>query len=295
MLRSLQVYSGHSGAWRTHFNGAWAYLHDQESEQPWNFSEFAWATTQSLCLINIINETSIKNNQTIMPERNQGLRLTHTNMTSFISSATSFGFTIGATQQLMTCIMDIRQLAYDVVAETNVDIVDTAVTDLFKKLELCRTTQIPGLVSDEAKYLGPSNGEKAAWYHLNAFIAATNIYLHRTVFDLPPGSEIIRRHVGEVFENIEKFMTVSSGNFSLWPAFIAAVEAHEDTHKTAAKEWLKFSTSVGMGNRFKAKAIVEEVWRLREDSSTRTGVDAGNISVDWRDVLVDLDMDILLV
>ena len=73
------------------------------------------------------------------------------------------------------------------------------------------------------------------------------------------------------------------------------MEACDEEHINAAKKYLNFATSVGMGNRFKAKSIVEEVWRLREESSTATGTSSGNVSVDWRDVMVDLDMDILLV
>jgi hypothetical protein len=288
------VYSGNSTAWRAHFNGAWAFLRDQEATEPWNLSEFAWVTTQSLCLINIVNETSIKHDS-VTRNPCQSLRISHKNLTSFISSATTFGFTIGATQLVMACIMDVRRLASDLKNETDMAIIDETVNNLYTRLEECKEQQIIGLPPNGTGSLKMSKEERIAWYHLNAFIAATHIYLHRTVFDLPPGNEIIKRRVGEVFENVDNFLALSGGNLSLWPAFIAAVEACDEEHVSAAKKYLSFATSVGMGNRFKAKSIVEEVWRLREESSVTTGISSGNISVDWRDVMVDLDMDILLV
>jgi hypothetical protein len=269
-------------------------LRDQEATEPWNQSDFAWVTTQSLCLINIVNETSIKHENT---EKSlcSTLKISHENLTSFTSSATTFGFTIGATQFVMACIMDIRKLALDLEKETDIAVVDEAVNDLYTRLEVCREQQITGHSLKASDSSAMSKEETIARYHLNAFIAATHIYLHRTVFDLPPGSEIVKKHVGEVFRNVEDFLALSGGNLSLWPAFIAAVEAVDEEHINAAKKYLNFATSVGMGNRFKAKSIVEEVWRLREESSTATSTSSGNVSVDWRDVMVDLDMDILLV
>ena len=50
-----------------------------------------------------------------------------------------------------------------------------------------------------------------------------------------------------------------------------------------------------MGDRFKVKAIVDEAWRPRDNISQETGTSCGDTSVDRRDVMVDLDLDILLV
>jgi hypothetical protein len=94
--------------WRTHFNVAWVFLLNQEDNEHWNLSDFAWASTQSLYLVNIVNKTSIKHHQEASSGQYQRLRLVHETPTSFVSSTPSFGFTIGATQLLMTCIMGIR-------------------------------------------------------------------------------------------------------------------------------------------------------------------------------------------
>jgi hypothetical protein len=195
----------------------------------------------------------------------------------------------------MTCIMDIGKLTSDIEEEGDVDVIDDTVNDLYSRLEACRESLVKGFTTNELDGVAFSKDDRIAWYHLNAFIAAAHIYLHRTIFDLPPSSDIIKNYVAEVFENVESFLKAGGGNFSLWPAFIAAVEANEAHHIDAAKKWLEFATSVGMGNRFKVKAIVEEVWNLREILSKETGISSGDISVDWRDVMVDLDLDILLV
>ncbi|RDW57679.1 hypothetical protein BP5796_12480 [Coleophoma crateriformis] len=296
-LMFVEIYSGHSATWRTHFNGAWAILKSREADEPWNLSEFAWASTQSLCLINILNESSIKYHEKapLGQDQDQNLRLIHKTPSAFISSASSFGFTIGDTQLLMSCIIDINKLALDIQKEGDVDIIDKAVNDLYSRLEACRESQVKGMPNDENDSSTTSKEYRISWHHLNAFIAATHIYLHRTIFDLPPSNEIIKNYVGEVFENVEKFLDAGGGNLSLWPAFIAAVEANEAQHVDAARKWLDFAVSVGMGNRFKAKIIVEKAWSLREKLAKEAGTSCGDISVDWRDVMVNLDLDILLV
>ena len=210
--------------WRTHFNVAWVFLLNQEDNEHWNLSDFAWASTQSLYLVNIVNKTSIKHHQEASSGQYQRLRLVHETPTSFVSSTPSFGFTIGATQLLMTCIMGIRKLACDIEEEGDVNIIDDAVNDLYSRLEACRESQVKGHTTNEIDYVAISKEDRIAWYHLNAFIAAARIYLHRTIFDLPPGSDIIKNYVGEVFENVESFLKAGGGNFSLWPAFIALLK-----------------------------------------------------------------------
>jgi hypothetical protein len=98
------------------------------------------------------------------------------------------------------------------------------VNDLYSRLEACRESQVKGHTTNEIDYVAISKEDRIAWYHLNAFIAAAHIYLHRTIFDLPPGSDIIKNYVGEVFENVESFLKAGGGNFSLWPAFIALLK-----------------------------------------------------------------------
>jgi hypothetical protein len=133
----------------------------------------------------------------------------------------------------------------------------------------------------------------AAHYQLGAFVNASFIYFYRTVFDLPPGK--LEDYAVETFENVDLFMSGGYGNMSLWPAFIAAVEACSDEVLTMARRWLDTAVTVGMGSRFTVQKVVEEVWRRRESASCELGLDRQLIAVDWRQVMEELDVDILLI
>lgn len=132
-----------------------------------------------------------------------------------------------------------------------------------------------------------------AFYHLIAFICATYIYLHRTIFNVTP--EEVRETVAEVFHYVQAFFALGDGNFTLWPVFIAFVEAYQEDHLAAAMSWLENSSKVGMGNRVKVKAVIDEVWRTRQSTAITTGQDPGSVIVDWRDVMTELNVDIVLV
>lgn len=131
------------------------------------------------------------------------------------------------------------------------------------------------------------------YYHVNAFISATYVYLYRSIYNLSPCD--VRLFVCEVFENIHTFFAHGDGNLTLWPGFIAAVESYEESDLRAAKAWLDVAASVGMGNRLRIRTIVEEVWRMRDAASRETRKDKGSITIDWRDVMQKLGLDILLV
>ena len=102
-------------------------------------------------------------------------------------------------------------------------------------------------------------------------------------------------YVSLAFQNISAFCAESSGNFSLWPAFIAAVEAYTPEDIQSARQWLEQSINFGLGNRLPVKRIIEEVWRRRDDAHFERAMDKGLVAVDWRDVVRDLGIDILLV
>ena len=192
---------------------------------------------------------------------------------------------------LMTCIADIRRLAYELKTGISSQSVDNAAHNLLVRLEHCRE-----MAANNAQFEPDSENSKnskMALYHLHSFIAATYIYLYETLFHLPPSH--VRQYVAEVFHNIQAFFGLGNGNFSLWPAFIAATAAYLPADVEAAKSWLRSASQVGIGNRIKVQAVIEEVWRLRQITSVESALDLGSIIVDWRDVMHKLDLDILLV
>lgn len=219
-----------------------------------------------------------------------------------ISSTPQFGFTIGAQRSLLECISSIatvsQQLRSDPPASTQFD-ADRVTSQVLACLGLLqeqtndsRTSGIGLAFSTEDNQPSPEVHDLAR-YQLNAFIYATYIYLYRSLAEAPP--KRVAAYVSMTFREISAFYAQSSGNFSLWPAFIAAVEAYTEEDMASAREWLERSVHFGLGNRLPVKRIIEEVWQRREDLHLENTIEKGLIIVDWRDVVRDLDVDILLV
>lgn len=50
-----------------------------------------------------------------------------------------------------------------------------------------------------------------------------------------------------------------------------------------------------MGNRNQVQEIVEEVWRRREMLAQSMGHDLGEVKINWRTVMAEMDIDVLLL
>ncbi|KAJ5674350.1 fungal-specific transcription factor domain-containing protein [Penicillium maclennaniae] len=325
-LMMAEVYSGQSRKWKHHLQGAWAFLLNSSSNELWNQSRFACFSIQSLLIVRIISSTTSTDSNgspltlspNLPPATNQIspvnpmpadplsslLVNAEIEFAATISSTPQFGFTIGAQRSLLECISAIatisQQMRSDPPASTQFD-ADRAVSQVLACLGLlqAQTNDGPPFQSDIDVHLSTEPNQPAsqvqslARYQLNAFIYATYIYLYRSLMDAPP--KRVTTYVTMTFHNISAFCAQSSGNFSLWPAFIAAVEAYTEADMALAREWLERSIHFGLGNRLPVKRIIEEVWRRRDDAHFESTMDKGLITIDWRDVVRDLGVDILLV
>lgn len=223
---------------------------------------------------------------------------------SSISSTPQFGFTIGTQRSLLECISSITSISQQMRAtpptKTYSD-ADRTVSQVLACLDHLQTQANEDPHPQHETDSAPASDldrpspqvQNPASYQLNAFIYATYIYLYRALMDAPP--KRVEPYVSLAFQNISAFCEQSSGNFSLWPAFIAAVETYREDDMKSAQKWLEQCTQFGLGNRVPAKRIIEEVWRRREDAHFERAMDKGLIAVDWRDVVKDLGIDILLV
>ena len=50
-----------------------------------------------------------------------------------------------------------------------------------------------------------------------------------------------------------------------------------------------------MGNRDHLSEVLEEIWRRRTVESMFCGLELGLITIDWREVMSDLQIDVLLI
>ncbi|KIX04696.1 uncharacterized protein Z518_05566 [Rhinocladiella mackenziei CBS 650.93] len=296
-LMMAELYSGQSRNWRHHFRGAWDVFWKYQAQRPWEDSDFACASIQSLNIIGIISDTSrlaydAEDGQDKLHrqlsdsdafDRNSSQTFSQESF-SVIKSTHEFGFTIGATQEILECISCISDMNRD---SDSSEVMEDRCQGLLSLLNVCRSN-LANQASSGSAILNP-----AAHYQLGAFVNATFIYFYRTLFDLPPGK--LENYVIETLENVNLFMSHGYGNMSLWPAFIAAVEASSDGVMSMARTWLEAAITVGMGSRFTVKKVVDEVWRKREVASRKLNLDRQLIAVDWREVMKELNVDVLLV
>ncbi|KAH7057350.1 fungal-specific transcription factor domain-containing protein [Macrophomina phaseolina] len=290
-----ETYCGESRKWRHHLQGAWELFEQYRACEPWKVTDFVCISIQSLNIIKIISETSniagsrSARNTVRINERSGDL--------GAIMSTFDFGFTIGASPAILKCIAGISEFRKagkgfgDVTTEAFLE-------ETLAQLNIClRDTlgpmqQIPqqeetSREDEDAKHLHPSHAQRIS------FVYATYIYLYRTILNVPP--QTVKDYVSRVFDNVSTFYACSCGNFSIWPAFMAAVEATTDTDIVSAREWLAWATSFGLGNRASVRRIVEEVWERRETQSRLSGIAQGMVAIEWRDVMQELDCDVLLI
>ncbi|GAB1194712.1 hypothetical protein APSETT444_003958 [Aspergillus pseudonomiae] len=313
-LMMAEVYSGNSSKWKHHLQGAWAFLLGSNCKEPWNESELVCFSTQSLLIVKIIGATCMTDSQTptlMLPPSNESTSITvakhmeagravssslHSDLAfaALISSTPQFGFTIGAQRLILECISTIttvsQQMRSDGSPRAHIT-ADRTVSQVLACLDFLQAG-----ILDSSGGLEPSSEvnapapklkfEELARYQLNAFIYATYIYLYRALLDVPP--KRVAAYVSLIFDNITAFSAQSSGNFSLWPAFIAAVEAYTVRDLESSCRWLEQSTHFGLGNRLAVRSIVEEVWQRRDALCVESGIDPGLAAVDWRDVARDL-------
>ncbi|PCG94126.1 Protein of unknown function DUF3468 [Penicillium occitanis (nom. inval.)] len=304
-LCMAEVYSGRPGTWRLHLSGAWTLLCERGEEQPWTESDFACCSTQSLCITKVISDTGKSHTGTSriedfwtkmasLDENIMGDDDVDRSLVSRVSSTPEFGFTIGSTKSLLACISSItiagRKMRTKALhSQQEADLLDEVLSKIFSCLDKCKEeiayNSCDSEIDDQSQIL--------ANHQRQAFISATYIYLYRVLFDLPPYS--VRQYVSEVLLRISAFHTASHGNLSIWPAFIAAVEAYTPEDMALARNWLHHTTKFGIGSRVCVQRLVEEVWKRRDEAAAELGIDKGLISIDWRTVMEELDMDILLI
>ncbi|KAK4502923.1 hypothetical protein PRZ48_006350 [Zasmidium cellare] len=270
----VEVYSGGSAKWRQHLQGANTLFRTAQSEM--SGIDSVKTSVQSMHIILIIAQTSKQfsvDSHDPLPD----LRAT--------SDTPEFGFTIGASKDVLQCISKITELGRGIANGTPINTMMEELRSMKDFLEDDHTSQWMNK-GRESNML--------AQHQTLAFISATKIYLHRIIFNAPP--KAVQLSVSSTLEQVLRFCKEDrQNNFSIWPAFIAAVEAYTEQDMQDAEKWLDWSSSFGMGNRTVIASVVREVWRRREEKSQLLDLDKGLTCVDWREVMSEHDNDVLLV
>lgn len=251
--------------------------------------DLACISIQSLNIIRIVAETTDWKHKATFATEDPKLDTpgTNTNTRGLISSVLDlpeFGFTIGAPGKLLGIIARITEWRRDTETGSLETDVSDVMEDILSRLNVIRA----------GAHANPSSDRSSeVTLQAKAFLAATYIYLYRTLLDVPPKS--VRKYAVETLECVSAFFSNSSGNFSIWPAFIAAAEAYTEEDMAAVRSWLGCATAFGIGSRAAVKRVLEEVWARREHVSKISGMDPEMVIIDWRAVMHELDCNILLV
>ncbi|KAH8698944.1 fungal-specific transcription factor domain-containing protein [Talaromyces proteolyticus] len=271
-------YAPELGSWRKHFQGVIGLLTQFVQESPWVSSSDAWVISQSLSLSSEIARSGSGSSF--------GYSQINDTLLGSVSQVSQFGYTIGASGNVIQAISKIRWLAEGLSrGESLVDIdiqSGKILSELYTSGSDCVRSQA---LENRQEYL--SN------LHRRIFRNATIIYLYRTVYDVTPCA--IQDRVSEVLHDTIDFLNMKGGSISIWPVFIAAVEACTEQGREMARRWLDYSCKLGIRNRHSARHIIQEVWKQRDEEAMLKHAQSGDIAVDWRQVQSWLGIDILLL
>ncbi|KAL6694272.1 fungal-specific transcription factor domain-containing protein [Trichoderma pleuroticola] len=280
------AYARHTLPWRDHFGGAGGIVTKFIGQQPWVQSSRSWVISQSLAL-------SFEIAQTSNTHRREQSSLTDT-LLGDVASKCEFGFTIGSSGQVLQIISNIRLLAERIatgdIPENWGELIQKYIAELTSPSEGTEHFDLEEIWEytprkDRAEYLQR--------LHLRLFRNAAIIYLFRIVLNVPPQGVI--KYVSAVLQDTLSFIQLHGGAVSMWPVFIAAVEAYEVKDQQIVEQWFDISSQHGIQNRQTAREVIRAVWERRSREATNRGLKQCQIAIDWREVQQFLGLDLLLL
>ncbi|KAH7187434.1 fungal-specific transcription factor domain-containing protein [Fusarium oxysporum] len=252
-LMFAEAYRGHSTDWKHHLRGARTLLWSYGEAYPCILSDLARSSLESLGVIEIIAGSSKWLNRSDFEANRQSPDAGNPDPLAMLSTP-DFIFTIGAPRCVLECISKITHFSQAPLG----DISRTTSNELIHEVLSCLNS-----VQSNNSFI-PNNPPEAK-HQAKAFISATYIYCYRTLLDVPPHA--IQQHVHATLGHVSAFLANSTGNFSAWPAFIAAAEAYTQEDLATAQEWVNWATSLsfmkyGEDARYSANKVVWILERL---------------------------------
>lgn len=201
---------------------------------------------------------------------------------SSVASRADFGFTAGASPALMSCIIETTQLSSLISQRGGLSTHQTAISQLYQRLQAC-------------SYPKDSPGQYLVRLHHRIFQLGAIVYFHRSIWDSRPNALI--PYIEELLQAVKEYQQLGGGYVTLWPVFITAVEVYLPQHKLLVREWLNECETMGAASRKDIRELIEAVWRKRLEIRQHMGgeMEQGEIVVEWRGVMWEKQLDILLV
>ena len=199
---------------------------------------------------------------------------------SSVRTRADFGFTVGASPALISYIIETTRLSFKVLSD-GLEAHQDAINMLYQQLQ----------GSDRQDRCG----KNLVLLHHQIFELGAIIYFHRSIHNSPP--QTLKAYLEELLQHLKRYRDLGGGYVTLWPAFIAAVEAYQEDHKVGFREWLDDNDKMGAASRGDIRKVIEAVWEKRTSLGQQIchRVDQGEIVVDWKEVMYERGLDILLV
>ncbi|KAL6887165.1 fungal-specific transcription factor domain-containing protein [Trichoderma longibrachiatum] len=293
-LYTLMILEGNargSVVWRNHFDGVGGFVTQFVQNKPWTRSARSWVISQSLALSFEISQTG---NAEIC-----GRSPITDVLLDDVASRENFGYTIGASCQVLRTISSIRLLAEKLASGDIPDDLGMSIQTYIVELSPRNHSGIGvDLDNPDRESFLKTLPEKELHnfldsLHLRLFRTAALIYLHQAVLKVPPRG--VRSLVQSVLADAMAFMHRRGGSISLWPVFIAATEATEKEDQVIVDQWLDISSQIGMRNRLVARTLIHQVWHERSHEALSRGVNPDLVMKNWKTVQQRLGVDLLLL
>lgn len=257
-----QIYASQSELWKVHLGGAWNYIQTQAAQQPWKDSQLGLFSTHLILVLVISMEGCIPRQRHRSPRPSlpstspptpeplstsnstpSPARLKTTLITTYTQSAAALlqsTTTLSALHALSTINHYESHLAAGLASPSSVS---DLCAQTCAHLDAARAAYVSSLFRlDDAR----AQHRLVATAHTftEAAKAAMRIHLQARVGGCVPRA--VAREVEGVFRLFRADPAAGGKKTSVWPLFVAAVEAVEEGSVGMAREWLVVSSCFGV-------------------------------------------------
>jgi Fungal specific transcription factor domain len=306
IMMAEHVFRGNNHGWRSHLEAGMRLVVQNLAQRPWLFSQEAWVITQNFSLMYVIAHT-VKPLPATPRTSNENFEDVF-DVLCDVMARPSFGYTMGTTARHIKAIYHAQLIE----AQTK--------EEEFASGGTCSTTErLREKVGWIVKYLHTPESNGFATYldnvgtplmsvsrakvlidlHLHLFNAGVTVYVLSTILLHPPA--VVAAHVWSVLSDAWAFVGISPNSekccsLTIWPVFVASADAYTpEAQAVATQIWELLSQTYGVGNRRNLKRLLYQIWAERERLAEERHCELGSVRVDWREVMREMGIEILLL
>lgn len=290
------VFYGRTAGLRHHIQGAVQYVAQHLQQKPWVKSHDAWVVTQSFVVHTLMSQL-IGGAGDISPDANDAFQQVFHD----VIANPDFAYTMGSTPRIMKALYRARLLEVQLDGGGSLqqckphlfgDTLDQ-VGRIFAELHAPLDAEIDLYMNRQRPKTTLAEQRKFIASNLSIFNSAVTIYFVRMVLCCPPTT--VLDLVSQVLSAAVEILKSDHAAVSIWPIVIASAEAYTPEAQELADCALSLSTGFGIANRSVIRRVVHSIWAERDKMAAQQQCGIGEILMDWRQLLKQLDVDILLL